>query len=92
MKPIPILQCRLHTEHLPAKQQPDEIKQQQLAAWSSPSSLCIFQPHFQHHEGADNRVLVEVGTVKDNGILLYLGGIIWVQIVIEPPARQIPQC
>ncbi|CAN6171095.1 unnamed protein product [Urochloa humidicola] len=37
-------------------------------------------------DGAGSRISVEIGTEKDNGTLMYLGEIIWVQISIEPPA------
>ncbi|CAL4990448.1 unnamed protein product [Urochloa decumbens] len=38
------------------------------------------------NDGAGSRVSVEIGTENDNGTLLHLGEIIWVQISIEPPA------
>ncbi|CAO2150037.1 unnamed protein product [Urochloa humidicola] len=37
-------------------------------------------------DGAGSRISVEIGTEEDNGTLMYLGEIIWVQLSIEPPA------
>jgi interleukin-1 receptor-associated kinase 1 len=49
-----------------------------LAGTSNPSSST---------DSAGGHLTAEIGTARDNGTLLYLGDIIWVQIGIDPPGN-----